>query len=91
MLSGHLPEWPFKWPPPGHSLVKRRVHPELLDIVRRAIELDPRKRFADAGAMLSALRRVKRRALHYSNGKLSTVARGKKLTTVRNGKGSKHR
>lgn len=93
MLSGHLPEWPFKWPPPGHALVKRRVHPDLLDIVRRAMELDPRKRFADAGAMLAALARVKSRALHFGNGKANGTAlrKSKKLTASRNGKGSRHK
>lgn len=63
LFSGHLPEWPFEWPPPGYRRLKQRVHPELIEILRRAIEVDPRKRFVHAGAMLSALRRIKPRAL----------------------------
>jgi hypothetical protein len=35
----------------------------LVELVRRAMSLDPRKRFKDAGQMLAALRRVKSRAL----------------------------
>jgi eukaryotic-like serine/threonine-protein kinase len=63
LFSGQLPEWPFQWPPPGYLRLKSRLHPDLIELIRRAIELDPRKRFAHAGAMLSALRRIKSRAL----------------------------
>jgi len=57
MLCGHLPEWPFEWPPPGHVRL-RRSHSQLYDLVRRAIAVDPRKRYRDAGQMLSAFRRA---------------------------------
>jgi serine/threonine-protein kinase len=62
MLTGTLPEWPYDWPPLGYARL-RRVHPTLVELVRRAMSLDPRKRFQDAGQMLSTLRRVKSRAL----------------------------
>jgi hypothetical protein len=65
MLSGHLPEWPFDWPPPGYDRLRGRVHPGLIQLLRKAIELDPRRRFADAQQMLSAFRRVKPRVLKY--------------------------
>lgn len=63
LLGGPLPEWPFRWPPPGHAQVRRRVHPDLLKIVRKAIEVEPRRRYAHAGAMLRALQKTKPRAL----------------------------
>lgn len=67
MLSGSLPEYPFEWPPPGYDRIRRRLDPELIQLVRRAIDVDPRKRFADAGKMLAALQRVKPRALRYGS------------------------
>jgi serine/threonine-protein kinase len=63
MFSGHLPEWPFDWPPPGHDRLRRRLHPELISLLRRAMQVDPRRRFRDADQMLSAFRKIKRRAI----------------------------
>jgi serine/threonine-protein kinase len=66
MLTGQRPEWPYQWPPPGHQRLRRRVHPDLIDFLRRAIEPDPRKRFRDGVQMLHVFRRVKKRALRYA-------------------------
>lgn len=66
MLAGELPEWPFDWPPPGHERLRRRVHPDLSAFLRRALEVDHRKRFADAGQMLTAYRRLKPRVLQHA-------------------------
>jgi hypothetical protein len=63
LLTGKLPEWPFEWPHPGLSALKRKVGPELIDLIRRAIDAHPRRRFADCGQMLSAFKRIKGRAL----------------------------
>jgi tRNA A-37 threonylcarbamoyl transferase component Bud32 len=65
MLSGKLPEWPFTWPPPGHDRLRRRLHPEIIQLLRRALSVDPARRFQDAGHMLSELRRVKRKVLAF--------------------------
>ncbi len=65
MLSGHLPEWPFRWPPPGFDRLRRRVHADLVELLRRAMEVDPYKRFPNAVAMLAALRRIKSRVLQH--------------------------
>jgi serine/threonine-protein kinase len=73
MLSGQLPEWPFTWPPPAIGRLRGRVHPDLINLLRRAIEIDPRKRCANAGAMLAAFQRVKPRALK-PRGKRSAAA-----------------
>jgi serine/threonine-protein kinase len=62
MLAGRLPEWPYAWPPPGAERLRGRVHPDLVALVRRAIELDPRRRFRDAEQMLAAFRRIRPRA-----------------------------
>lgn len=63
MLSGSLPEWPFDWPPPGHDKLRNRVSPDVIAFLRRAISVDPRKRFTDAQAMLSNFQRIKSKAV----------------------------
>ena len=66
MLSGHLPEWPFEWPPPRYERIRSRLHPDLIELLRRSIELDPKKRYQDADQMLAAFRRLKSKSLAYS-------------------------
>ena len=65
MLTGELPEWPFEWPPPGFSRV-RRHSPELVAFLRRALEVDARRRFRDAAHMYTAFRRIKNKAINYA-------------------------
>ncbi len=60
MFSGHLPEYPFVWPPPGLRLLQQKVHPGLISLLRKSIELAPPKRFADAQAMQAAFARVRK-------------------------------
>src|SRR5262249_30870640 len=60
MFSGHLPEYPFAWPPPGHRTLEKRVNAGMLALLRRSLELAPQKRFADAQAMLASFGRVKK-------------------------------
>ena len=63
MFSGQLPEWPYDWPAPGIDRLKRTLHPQFIAIIRRAMSVDAKDRYADAGAMLSAFRRIKPRAV----------------------------
>ena len=63
MLTGHLPEYPFKWPPPRHDCLRRKAQPGLIALVRKSLELIPRRRFRDAGAMHQAYQRLGRKAL----------------------------
>ncbi len=63
MFSGHLPEWPYTWPPPGFAKLRERVHPDLIGVIHRAMQIDPRKRFKSAVQMQAALKRAKPRAL----------------------------
>lgn len=60
MLSGAIPEWPFHWPPPGIERVRRKVSPELIALIERALRVDQYRRYADAGQMLAAFRRLKK-------------------------------
>lgn len=68
LLTGKLPEWPFAWPTDGWERLKRQ-HPDLRQIVRRSIQVEARRRYADASVMYRAYKRVKRRALEHAAGK----------------------
>ncbi len=63
MVSGQLPEYPYRWPFPGLDRVRRAYHPDLIALVRKACEFEPKKRFSDARAMRNAFLRVLPRAL----------------------------
>ncbi|MCA9048075.1 MAG: serine/threonine protein kinase [Planctomycetaceae bacterium] len=65
IFAGEWPEWPFDWPPPGITKLRRKAHPELIDIIRKAISPNPRHRYADAGQMLSAWNKVRTKALQF--------------------------
>ncbi len=54
MLSGELPEWPFRWPFSGWMRFRQRTSTELLAVVRRATSFDPEHRYAEAGAFATA-------------------------------------
>jgi hypothetical protein len=68
LLTGELPEWPFAWPLPGHQKLRGRVHPDLLALLRRALQLDPKRRFGDARQMLGAFQRIKPRVRRHLHG-----------------------
>lgn len=82
MLSGRLPEWPYGWPPVGYERARRVAHPELLALLQRAIEVDHRKRFADADRMLAAYRRIRPAVLRFATQK-GNGRKKKKVTKSR--------
>lgn len=63
LFGGQWPEWPFTWPVPGYARMRSKYSQDLIDLVRRSVEVDPKKRFTDACKMLTAFQRIKRRAL----------------------------
>jgi hypothetical protein len=63
MFSGVLPSWPYQWPLEGQERLRRHLSPGFIELLRKAVQVDDRKRFRDAGQMLAALRRIKGRAL----------------------------
>lgn len=85
MLTGRLPEWPYDWPPPGIERLRRR-HGDLVALVRKAIEVNPRRRYRDAGSMLEALRRIKPRVMRHAE-RQSARARTTKKANRRTRKG----
>ena len=62
LLSGKLPEWPFKWPMVGHDRLQARIRPEFAEILRKAIQLDPADRYRNAIEMYAAFTRLQSRA-----------------------------
>jgi serine/threonine-protein kinase len=63
MFGGHLPTWPYEWPPPGFDKLRQMVHPDMIALIYRATDFDHNKRFQDANRMLAAFKRVRPRAL----------------------------
>jgi len=63
MLSGQLPEWPYEWPPPAFDRLRRRSHPDLIAVIRKAVEVYPDKRYRDALGMQAAFQQAKSSAL----------------------------
>ena len=66
MLSGVWPQWPFDWPPAGFErLSRRKVHPDLVKVLRKSLQTDPKLRFVDGGQMLKSFETVVPRSLRY--------------------------
>ena len=62
LFSGKLPEWPFEWPLKGYDQLTARVRPEFVSFLKRAIQLDPMKRYPTAIEMQSEFERLKSHA-----------------------------
>lgn len=62
LFSGKLPEWPYTWPMDGHDRLTARVRPELVAMLKKAIQLDPTKRYRDATRMQAAFERAQSHA-----------------------------
>jgi serine/threonine-protein kinase len=63
MFSGYLPEWPYTWPPSGIERIRQVFHPDFVDFLRRALNIDERQRFRDAIQMQAVFQRIKSRAV----------------------------
>jgi serine/threonine-protein kinase len=74
LLSGHWPEWPFAWPPAGYNRLRGRIHPDFIDFMRRAIDINPKRRYRDAQQMLSVFLRLKQRTLRHARNRRKATA-----------------
>jgi hypothetical protein len=59
MLSGHVPEWPYDWPPPGIARVRAKLSPGLVEWLRKSIAVRPEHRYKNAVAMYREFKRLK--------------------------------
>lgn len=65
MFAGQWPEYPFEWPLPGSANLRRRLHRDAIDVLKKSLDVQPRKRYADAGAMLDAWEQVEAKAMRF--------------------------
>ncbi len=63
LFSGIVPEWPFEWPPPAYDRLREALTTDAISFLRRALEVDHRKRYPDAARMNVAYRRIRARFL----------------------------
>lgn len=58
VITGVLPSWPFDWPPGGYARFRERVPEPVRNVLRKAAEFDPLRRYPDAITMQKALERA---------------------------------
>jgi serine/threonine-protein kinase len=58
LFSGRLPEWPFEWPLQAYKQLQARVRPELIELLKKSIQLDPAKRYSNAIHMKADFDRI---------------------------------
>jgi serine/threonine-protein kinase len=75
LFSSKLPEWPFEWPLPAHERLNARVRPEFVEMLKKAIQLDPAKRYRDATQMLAAFETASSHARRQKRSKTRTGTR----------------
>ena len=75
LFSGKLPEWPFAWPMVGHERLLKRVRPEFTDMLKKAIQLDPAKRYRDAMQMQAEFERLQRHTRKQKRAKAKNTVR----------------
>lgn len=63
MFAGTLPVWPYDWPPPGAARLRQKLHPDMVGLLRRALEVKPARRYRDGMRMLAAFERVRGHAM----------------------------
>lgn len=66
MLSGKWPEYPFEWPFPGATAMRRRVHADVIAIIRKSVAIRPRDRFVDAEKMAEAWEKSRLKATRFA-------------------------
>lgn len=89
MLSGELPVWPYKWPLPGLAKVRTKVPQGFVAFLRKALEVDDAKRFANAVQMEAAFLRLKPAAIRYASGQRRRARKKSATSAGSNTKGWK--
>ncbi len=69
LFSGVLPEWPFEWPLKGYDKLTARVRPEFVAMLRKAIQLDPARRYRTCIEMLAHFERLNSHARQQKPGR----------------------
>lgn len=61
LFSGTLPEWPYKWPPPGYPRIRAKLRPAMLRWLRKGMEFKPQARYGNAVVMERAFNEIPRK------------------------------
>jgi len=72
MFSGKLPEWPFEWPLVAEDRLEARVRPEVIHVLQKSIQLDPKKRYRNAVQMQADFSRAQSHARKQKRAKSKT-------------------
>jgi len=83
MLTGYLPEWPFEAPHPGQEILKRKLHRDMYQFILKAIQANPRSRYANAERMLRVFQGLKRKTLDASRGRKKKKDSGPSWNEIR--------
>jgi serine/threonine-protein kinase len=59
LFTGKLPAWPYQWPHPGVDRLRKRLTPAQIDWLRKALEVQPAKRYSNAVSMYREYLRLK--------------------------------
>lgn len=78
LFTGLLPVWPFDHPLEGRDVLKQKTGTDFVAFLEKAIQVDERKRYADAQKMLAAFRKVKPKAL----GRVTRQKKKRRLATT---------
>lgn len=60
-FTGQLPRWPFTPPLPGEERIRRKLHPDLIALLHRSLEVDQYRRFPSGVEMLAAFEGLRAR------------------------------
>ena len=75
LFSGVLPEWPFTWPLAGDDKLQARVRPDIVEILKKSIQLDPGLRYPNAVQMHADFVRAQSHARRQKRPKSRTGSR----------------
>jgi serine/threonine protein kinase len=59
VFSGHLPDYPYKWPMPGYERIRSKLRRRTIVWLRKSLEFRPQERFRDAVAMEKAFQDIR--------------------------------
>ncbi|MDB4338875.1 serine/threonine protein kinase [Rhodopirellula sp.] len=65
LFSSHWPEYPFRWPFPGAALLRRRLHTDVIAMIRKSLAIEPHQRFRDANQMLRQWNKNRLKSIRY--------------------------
>lgn len=59
LFTGKTPEWPFRWPLPGHERLLEKLPVEAIGWLRKSLEVEPARRYRDAVEMRNKFRELR--------------------------------